>query len=96
MRRTITTTLLTTALFFSACSDSHFKDAETIIDIDKLCVTDANSTVIADYITMLSGDVLVKSEDANKSIDTVVSTYHDTNGTKKVCIVSGSAYLIRQ
>ncbi len=89
----ITLSIITTALFFSACSDSHFKDAETIIDIDKQCIVDANTTVINDYITMLSGDVLVAKEDENQ---TVIETYHDTNGTKKICIVSGKAYLIRQ
>jgi hypothetical protein len=46
---------------------------------------------IATYITMQSGDVLVRSED-----NTTVATYHDQNGIKKVCRISGSAYLIRQ
>lgn len=78
---------------FTSCSenDGHFKDAETIINIDVNCTQPVTTAAIATYITMLSGDVLVRSED-----NTTVATYHDQNGIKKVCRISGSAYLIRQ
>jgi len=80
---------------FTSCSEdnAHFKDAETIINIDTNCSTNVPLTTadIATYVTMLSGDVLVKNEN-----NTSVATYHDQNGTKKVCRISGSAYLIRQ
>ena len=94
MKQIILSALL--AISFSACSESHFKEAETIVNIDIACKVDANSTDISEYITMFSSDALVKAEDANSSIETVVSTYHDANGTKKVCLVSGKAYLVRQ
>lgn len=77
---------------FSACgggeSDAHFRDAQ-----EKIFVIDCNTSgavIPDDYITMLSGDVLVQEAD-----NTVVTTYHDINGNKKVCTDSGIAYLIR-
>ncbi len=75
---------------FNACSDDgHFKDAQ-----NKISIIDCNTvgvTIPDDYTTMLSGDVLVQ-----EASPTVVTTYHDINGTKKVCTDSGIAYLIRQ
>jgi len=82
-----------TMLLFSACgggggSDAHFKNGDNTITI-----IDCNATVATipdDYTTMLSGDVLV-----NETANTSVTTYHDINGTKKVCTVSRVAHLIR-
>jgi len=83
-------TLLT--LSFSACGgggdDASFKNSETMIPIDVNCTTPAT---IATYITVNSGDVIVKEEE-----NTTISIYHDVNGTKKVCLVSGLAHIIRQ
>jgi len=86
-------TILTTALLFSACGgggdDASFRNGE-----EKITVIECNATVANipdDYTTMLSGDVLV-----NQTDDTVITTYHDINATKKVCTVSGKAYLIRK
>ena len=78
-------------LGFSACSDNgHFNDAQS-----KLAIIDCNDSAVVitpdDYTTMLSGDVLIQ-----EATNTVVTTYHDVNGTKKVCTDSGIAYLIRQ
>jgi len=89
-KKLITTAVIGTIIIgFSACSDDgQFKNAQ-----DKIFITDCNQTgvVIPDgYISMLSGDTLV--QEAN---NTVVTTYHDINGTKKVCADSGIAYLIR-
>lgn len=79
----------TITLGFNACSDDgQFKNAQ-----NKILITECNQTGITipdDYISMLSGDTLV--QEAN---NTVVTTYHDINGTKKVCADSGIAYLIR-
>jgi len=76
-------------LGFNACSDTgHFKDAQ-----NKISITNCSSgvTIPDDYVSMLSGDTLVQ-----EATGTVVTTYHDINGTKKVCTDSGIAYLIRQ
>jgi len=97
MKIKLLTTIIitTTTLFFSGCggggggSDAHFKNADT-----KITIIDCNANVATipdDYTTMLSGDVLV-----NETANTTITTYHDINGTKKVCTVSGIAHLIRK
>jgi hypothetical protein len=80
------------SLSFTACGggsdDASFANSETLIDVDVNCTTPAT---ISTYITVNSGDVIVKKED-----NTTISIYHDVNGTKKVCLESGSAYIIQQ
>ncbi len=85
--------LLTLAtLSFTACGgggdDASFANSETIIDIDVNCTTPAT---ISTYITVNSGDVIVKDDE-----NTTISIYHDINNTKKVCLVSGLAHIIRK
>jgi len=99
MKTAILITLSTLlAIAFTACGggggggdNANFSNAEQKIAIDVNCSTQVTTTLINSYITMLSGDVLVRAEN-----NTTVETYHDINGTKKVCRVSGSAYLIRK
>ena len=83
---------LIAVLGLTACgnggSDASFSDGEQKIDIDINCTTPAQ---VETYINLYSGDTIVKKED-----NTSISTYHDTNGTKKVCLVSGSAYILRK
>ncbi|MEA3354288.1 MAG: hypothetical protein U9Q33_10785 [Campylobacterota bacterium] len=84
--------IFTTALFFSACGgsgdDASFRDAGEKIEVIDC---DANVSTIPDgYTSMYSGELLI-----NETTDTVITTYHDIDGIKKVCTVSGSAYLIR-
>jgi len=79
------------AISFSACgggSDASFENSETMIPIDVNCTTPAT---IATYITVNSGDAIVKEEE-----NTTISIYHDINGTKKICLESGKAYIIRK
>lgn len=87
--------LASVMILFSACSDNggaHFGDAEQLISVvGCVTTTPVTATDIAGYTTMISGDTLI--EDVN---NTVVTTYHDVNGTKKVCVVSGKAYLSRK
>lgn len=86
-------TLLST-IAFTACGggdNASFSNSETLIDITIPCETTPDSNDISSYITLNSGDVIVK--DTN---DTKISIYHDVNGTKKVCLTSGSAHIIRQ
>jgi hypothetical protein len=66
------------------------KIVKQYIDIDVNCTVAPNQTTINTYIPVYSGDVIVKDDD-NTSI-----IYHDINGTKKVCLVSGSAHIIKQ
>lgn len=76
------------AMGFSACSesgDAAFRNAQTIIPISISC-TEAIST----YQELLSGDAIVKDDE-----NTTLSIYHDTDGNKKVCLVSGTAHIVR-
>jgi hypothetical protein len=86
-------TLITVS--FTACGgggdDASFTNSENLVDITIPCQTTPTTTDIANYITVNSGDVIVKEED-----NTTISIYHDINGTKKVCLVSGSAHIIKQ
>jgi len=84
---TMLITLVT--LSFSACSDdAHFADAENQISINVACTT---PTTINSYIPLYSEDVVVKAED-----NTTIEIYHTTDGSKRVCLVSGNAYIIRK
>jgi len=80
-------------LGFSACgggSDASFENSETIIPVTIDCVTTPDSNDIATYITLSSGDVIVKDDD-----NTSVSIYHDINGTKKICLEYGVAHIVK-
>ncbi len=80
------------ALLLSACGgggDASFSNGETIVQVDVNC-TGATTAAIATYIELNSGDALVKNDN-----NTSVKIYHDVNGTKKVCLVSGSAHIVR-
>jgi|GEM_PF-2088518 len=85
--------LITTlaALFLSACSeggDASFKDGITNISLASYpCQTPVD---LSSYAALQSGDTVVK-EDANAE----VIIYHDVNNTKKICLVNGSAHIIR-
>ena len=93
----IMTLITLVTISFNACGggggdDAGFSNAttENRINIDVTCITPVTTVAINSYVTMLSGDVLVQATN-----NTTVETYHDTNGTKKICLVSGSAYLVR-
>ena len=77
---------------FSACGGGggSFTNSETLIPIDVNCTANATTTDIDTYIELKSGDVIVEDENAT------IKTYHDTSGTKRVCIDSGSAHIIRK
>jgi len=87
----IITTGLIAIVLLSGCSDqAEFENAQTLVPISINCVTAPTANDISTYIDMQSGDILVQDGD-----NTSVKTYHDQNGTKKICLVSGSAHLIR-
>ena len=82
------------SLSFIACgdggSDASFTNTDSTQNtpIDIVCEKDAE---IKDYIKLASGDVIV--EDDNNA---TIKIYHDINGTKRVCLISGKAYIIRK
>ena len=96
-----TTTFITLiTIGFSACSDnasftnmttSDVADslAQQRIPIDVNCST--SPAVIDDYITLESGDIITKEE-----ASTSITTYHDIDGVKKVCLNSGTATIVRE
>ena len=82
-------------LLLSGCGgggDSSFKNATSTstIAITVACKTTPSALDIDTYETLLSNDTVVK-DDSN----TTVSIYHDSNGNKKVCLVNGSAHIVR-
>ena len=84
--------LIVIGINFNACSgggggDASFSSGQQIIQIDVNCTTVAD---IATYISLQSNDAIVKNDN-----NTSVSIYHDLNGTKKICLVSGSAHILR-
>lgn len=100
MRKNLILTIVTiiAVSVFSGCGNTdegHFdsssstnNNSNTItIAIDVACTTPAT---ISSYIELKSGDTIVKNSDG-----TSIETYHDANGAKKVCLVSGSASIVR-
>ena len=82
--------IITTSFVACGEGDASFSGPETTVDITIQCKESNITTAdIADYITLNSGDVIVKDDD-----NTTVSIYHDTNGTKKICLVSGTAHIL--
>ena len=80
------------SISFTACGDdASFKDSEELIPINIACVTSPDSNNIDSYITLNSGDTIVKDNDGAE-----ISIYHDVNGVKKVCLVTPSAHIIRK
>jgi hypothetical protein len=94
MKKVIQISLLfLTITSFIACNggdNSHFKNAEEKIDITN-CVSSPTITDIDNYETIEGGDVIIKKED-----NTTISTYHDVDNVKKICVESGSAYILRK
>jgi ABC-type methionine transport system permease subunit len=88
------TVVVISALLLSACGgggggDASFSNGTTIVQVDVNC-TGATVAAIATYISLNSGDTVVKNDN-----NTSIKIYHDVNGTKKVCLVSGSAHIVR-
>jgi hypothetical protein len=77
---------LSIALLFSACDKktSEFIDSNSSLD-SKITIPNCE-----EYIELLSGDTVING-DENSSIKTILNT----DGSKKVCVTSGSAYIQR-
>ena len=76
------TTIMITALFFSACNDDkeYFPSSTTNITL-QACET---------YTAILAGDTIVQDE-----ANTTIKTVFDTNGSQKACVLTGSAHIVR-
>ena len=72
------------ALLLSACSGDGQGSFDT--GEEKIVITSCE-----DYIITQTNDLLVKDDD-----NTTIKVIHDVNGTKKVCVLSGSAHIIRE
>ena len=84
MKKVYTTIIAFIMLFITACSDGKGKfDTGT----SKIDIADCNTS---SYTTMQDNDLLVEDSDS-----TLLQIIHDSNGTKKVCIQTGSAHIIR-
>jgi hypothetical protein len=71
-------------------NDSSSSNNQTIINIDVNCIENPTANDISNYITLQSGDVIVKDNDGAE-----VSIYHDSDGIKKVCLEIAAAHIIR-
>lgn len=82
------------AASFIACSSSSSSDdknvAKIVIPIDVNCTATSSTADIETYITTQAGDSIVQDE-----TNTTVSLFIDATDTKKVCLVSGKAHILR-
>lgn len=73
-----------TAIFlFSACGDGKGD-----FDTGDQKITIAECEI---YTAVQENDLLVKDED-----NTTVKVIHDANNTKKICVLKGSAHIVRE
>ena len=86
MKNIIKLSIITTCLItiFIGCGDgdANFSDPETTLTITK-CDT---------YTTLLTNDVVISDNTTATEIKTVVNT----DDTKKICVVTGSAHILRK
>ena len=85
------------ALSFSACSNWPYGDNDgdakyipISIPIDVDCILNPTASDIDTYITLLSGDSIVKDDE-----NATISILQDINNVKKVCLESGVAHIVR-
>ena len=82
------------AISFNACTadDTVGDDIATTqsININAMCTATSTDNDIASYTTTLSGDSIVQDEN-----NTTLSMFIDATNTKKVCLVSGRAHIVR-
>jgi len=94
-RRTLTVlSIILIGLSFNACGNSNSSEETTptqkIISISTYCVSNPSLQAIGTYIEVEAGDTLIRDEN-----NTVIDTYSDSSGLIRVCLVSGSAHIVR-
>jgi len=88
--------IIIATLLMSGCgddNDANFITTEqkiTLTDIPCKTTTDLNVDDLDSYITLLSGDEIIEEES-----DSEVIIYHNIDGTRSICLASGSAYILR-
>ena len=94
-RRTLI--ILTTVLMvlsFNACGSSSSSETisttQTAIEISTYCVSNPTLQAISTYTEIKAGDTVVRDEN-----NTIIDTYSDSTGILRVCLVSGSAHIVR-
>jgi len=77
------------SLVFSACGSGDGGFSFIPSSDNEIIKCDATNDIPNGYTTLNSGDTIVKSSE-----NTVISIFHDNNNNKKVCVVSGDAYIL--
>jgi hypothetical protein len=84
---------VTTVVLFTACGGgSNTLEGFDGNSFEKIAIsqTCTPSDAVDEYFTLNSGDRVMKESEG-----TEVSIFHDENSLKKICLNSGSAYVIR-
>jgi len=66
------------------------KISTVTLKIDKDCIADQTIEALATYVVLKSGDTIVRD-----GTNTKIEMYHSDDGTKVVCLVNGSAHIVR-
>ncbi len=82
------------SLVFNACGGSSSNTVKDSILITEICNDQNDSTL---YHSLESGDIISKPETLNGSFqsDPEIQIFHKQDGTKSVCIKSGTAVILR-
>ena len=76
----------------SATKPVDTNESKTVsIEIDRDCIANHTVEAISTYITLKSGDTIVRDE-----TNTKIEMYQGDDDTKAVCIVNGSAHIVRE
>lgn len=89
----VTTHIITLGLLsvlLSACSNDNKGSFDTGESGIVPTSVDINITACSAFVQIRTNDLLVKDNDA-----TTVQIQHDINGTRSVCVSTGSAHLVR-
>lgn len=78
-------TTITTAFFLSACGGGGGSDASFNNVQNKIIIPDCET-----YEDIQTGDTIIQDEN-----NTSIKTLFNTDGSKKVCLLTGSAYILR-
>ncbi len=91
MKTKIILSLLFVTTIFTACSDEEYSTLQPqIIEIKIYCIEETTLEAIETYVTLQKDDIVVNDEK-----NTQVEIYHDENDNKKVCLINGSAHILR-
>ena len=78
------------ACFKDDTTDNVTTQVKTSIAITVSCIANATASDIDTYQTIQTGDEIIK-DDINTTVNIVV----DSTGNQKICLLSGSAHILR-